>query len=121
MSFADDRRHIMVADVRRHLRKLRLTGDHMRVSSIHDLAAAVRGRRLDLGLSQAELAARTGVSRDWVNYFEAGKPTVELILVLRVLEALDLTLDVSAATGELASREAGSTDLDVLLDEYRRA
>ena len=72
----------------------------MRVSSIHDLAAAARGRRLELGLSQAELAARTGVSRDWINYFEAGKPTVELILVLRVLEVLGLKLDVSADTGE---------------------
>lgn len=91
----------------------------MRVSSIHDLAAAARGRRLELGLSQAELAARTGVSRDWINYFEAGKPTVELILVLRVLEVLGLKLDVSADTGEPASRTAGSTDLDALLDEYR--
>jgi len=93
----------------------------MRVRSIHDLAAAVRGRRLALGMSQAELAARAGVSRDWVNYFEAGKPTVELILVLRLLAALDLTVDVSEPADVHSSREAGRTDLDALLDEYRNA
>jgi transcriptional regulator with XRE-family HTH domain len=90
------------------------------VRSIHDLATTARGRRLELGLSQAGLAARTGVSRDWVNYFEAGKATVELIRVLRVLEALDLTLDVSADASEPAPRGTGSTDLDALLDEYGR-
>ena len=88
--------------------------------SIHDLAATARGRGIELGLSQAALAARTGVSRDWINYFEAGKSTVELILVLELLEALDLTLDVSANTGEPASRQVGSTDLDALLEEYGR-
>jgi HTH-type transcriptional regulator/antitoxin HipB len=92
----------------------------MRVNSINDLAAAVRGRRLALGLTQAELADRIGVSRDWVNYFESGKPTVELILVLRVLEGLDLTLDVSEPGNVRASHEAGPTDLDALLDEYRK-
>ncbi len=40
-------------------------------------AATARGRRFELGLSQAALANRAGVSRDWVNYFEAGKLTLE--------------------------------------------
>jgi HTH-type transcriptional regulator/antitoxin HipB len=93
----------------------------MRIRSIHNLASAARGRRLALGLSQADLAARAGISRDWVNYFEAGKPTVELILVLRVLEALDLRLDVSAPSDVPESRQAGSIDLDALLEEHRKA
>lgn len=93
----------------------------MRIRSIHDLAATVRGRRLALGLSQAGLAARAHVSRDWVNSFEAGKPTVELILVLRLLEALDLRLDVSEPGDAREPSPAGLTDLDALLDEYRRA
>ena len=97
------------------------TGEQMRVNSIHDLAATVRGRRVELGLSQAELATRARVSRDWVNYFEAGKPTVELILVLQILEALDLTLDISAATDNHVSRAPGSIDLDAWLDEYNSA
>jgi DNA-binding XRE family transcriptional regulator len=93
---------------------------HMRVRSIHDLASAARGRRLELGLSQAEIAARAGVSRDWVNSFEAGKPTVELILVLRILEALNLRLDVARSADLLDSCPPGSVDLDALLDEYRQ-
>jgi len=94
--------------------------DHMRVNSIHDLASAARGRRLDLGLSQAELASRAGVSRDWVNSFEAGKPTVELILVLKILEQLGLELDVADSADSQRSRPAGLVDLDALLDEYRQ-
>ena len=92
----------------------------MRVNSIHDLASAARGRRLDLGVSQAELAFRAGVSRDWVNSFEAGKPTVELILVLRILEQLGLELDVGDSADSQKARPAGLVDLDALLDEYRQ-
>lgn len=90
----------------------------MRVRSIHDLASAARGRRLELGLSQAELASRAGVSRDWVNSFEAGKTTVELILVLRILETLGLRLDVAGPAEPTDPRPAGSIDLDAHLDEY---
>ena len=90
----------------------------MRINSVHDLAAAARGRRIALGLSQAALAGRMGVSRDWVNSFEAGKPRVELILVLRVLEALDLRLE--AVTPDSSDAGHGATaSLDALLDEYR--
>ena len=89
----------------------------MRVNTIRDLAAVVRGRRQELGLSQAKLASRVGVSRDWVNYFEGGKATVELGLVLRVLDALQLQLDVAES---LSGGDAGGVDLDALLDEHRR-
>jgi HTH-type transcriptional regulator/antitoxin HipB len=93
----------------------------LRIDSIHDLAAAVRGRRLSLGLSQAEVAHRARVSRDWVNSYEAGKPTVELILVLRILETLDLRLEVTQSRGRDAASSANSADLDELLDAYESA
>jgi HTH-type transcriptional regulator / antitoxin HipB len=91
----------------------------MRVSSIRDLAVAVRGRRLDLGLSQASLAARARVSRQWISEFEAGKPTAELGLAIRLLEALDLRLDLIADEVDREPRVGGRVDLDALLDEYR--
>jgi HTH-type transcriptional regulator/antitoxin HipB len=69
----------------------------MRIRAPGDIAAAVRGRRLDLGLTQAAVATHAGVSRKWVYEFEAGKPSAELDQILRVLDALDLTLDVVAA------------------------
>jgi len=90
----------------------------MQIKSIRDLASTVRGRRQDLGLSQAEIAARAGVSRDWVNQIEAGKPKAEFGLVLRLLDALGLQLDTVPRDqgGHLSTR--GSVDLDALLDEY---
>lgn len=94
----------------------------MPVESIKDLAAAVRGRRLSLGLSQAALAARARVSRQWVSEFEAGKPTAELGLVIRLLDALDLRLELGEGHASAAPRPPhGAVDLDALLTEYRRA
>jgi HTH-type transcriptional regulator / antitoxin HipB len=88
----------------------------VRIRSIRQIAAAVRGRRGDLGLSQADLAKRANVSRKWIYEFEAGKSTAEFGLLLQVLDALDLTLELSrlddSATGE-------TVDLDALLDEHR--
>ncbi len=91
----------------------------MTVRSIGDLAAAVRGRRKDLGMNQAELARRAGVSRKWIYEFEAGKPTAELSLLLRVLDELGLALDVAPHPDVPASGEAETVNLDVLLDEHR--
>jgi y4mF family transcriptional regulator len=88
----------------------------MRVNSIKDLAAAVRGRRKEFGLSQAELAQRVGVSRKWIYEFEGSKPKAEFGLVLRVLDELALALDVSDA---VARRPVGVVDLDAVLDEHR--
>jgi HTH-type transcriptional regulator / antitoxin HipB len=91
----------------------------MKVNSMRDVAAAVRGRRKDLGLSQAGLATGVGVSRAWINTVEAGKPSVEFDLVLRLLDHLDLRLDL-AKPGNLGDVvKARSVDLDSVLDEYR--
>ncbi len=90
----------------------------MRIVSIADLAALVRGRRMDLGLSQGDLATRAKVSRRWVNEFEAGgKATAALGHVLRVLEALDVNLEATT-TGR--PRTVGDIDLDEILGDLRR-
>jgi HTH-type transcriptional regulator/antitoxin HipB len=93
-----------------------------KINSIRDLAAAARGRRLDLGLSQAELAARSRVSRQWISEFEAGKPTAELGLVIRLLDALGLRLNLDErGNGRGGDQPPRSTtvDLDALLEDYR--
>lgn len=89
----------------------------MRVVSLAHLAGAVRGRRMELGLTQAELAERAGVSRFWVNRFEARKQTAEIGLVLRVLDALGLEVDLRPRDdpGTGASVEGGLVDLDEFL------
>ncbi len=85
------------------------------IRSIRDLATAVRGRRLDLGLSQSALAERAHVSRQWIVELEAGKSTAEIGLVLRLLDALgfSLSLDEPGEAGKPA------VDLDALLDDHR--
>jgi HTH-type transcriptional regulator/antitoxin HipB len=85
------------------------------IRSTRDLAAAVRGRRKDLRLSQAGLAERAGVSRKWVYEFEDGKPTAELGLMLRVLDALDLQLTVGTPAADDHAREF----LDALIEDHR--
>lgn len=87
----------------------------MIVHAIADAAAAVRGRRLDRGLNQAELARRVGVSRKWISEFETGKPTAEFGLVIRVLEELGLILRIE---DEVSTPQ--SVSLDDLLEEHRR-
>jgi len=90
------------------------------IRSIRDLAVVVRGRRVDLGLSQAELASRAGVSRKWVYELEAGKATAEFGLILRVLDAMGLALEETATDDTSKSSEGSAVDLDGLIDEYRR-
>lgn len=85
------------------------------------MAAIVRGRRKELGLSQAEVAARAGVSRPWLSEFERGKPKAELHLALRLLEALDL--DMTLQSPDDASRGVGTEgapDLAAIVDSYSR-
>lgn len=92
------------------------------ISSIRGVAALARGRRMELGLSQAELAERAGVSRQWVSGFESGKPGAELRLVLALLDALGLRILIGEATeGGRAEIEpaGGESDLDALLDRHR--
>ncbi len=95
------------------------TGDRMTIRSIRDLAAAVRGGRKDLGMNQADLAERAGVSRKWIYEVEAGKPTVEFGLVLRVLDALGFDLELTPRGDPGQPGRSDTVDLDALLDEHR--
>ncbi|HSO29779.1 MAG TPA: helix-turn-helix domain-containing protein [Candidatus Sulfomarinibacteraceae bacterium] len=88
------------------------------IRTISDIANAVRGRRLQLGVSQDELSRRAGVSRKWIYEFEAGKAGAEFGIVLMVLEALGMRLALGTAP---ASEVAGGVDLDALLDDYTQS
>lgn len=90
-----------------------------RIRTPRQLGAIVRGRRLEIGLTQGELARRAGVSRDWLSTFEKGKPTVEFSHVLRLLEVLDLQLEVSAGGPSRRGPAPATVDLDALLNSYR--
>lgn len=69
----------------------------MRVNNAIDLGKHVRERRRAAGSTQQELADRAGVSRRWLSGLEAGKPSAEIGLVLRVIAALGLYADILPA------------------------
>jgi len=95
----------------------------MKIVSVNDLAASVRQARKRLGWTQAELAERSGVSRDWIIGLEKAKPSQEIALVLRTLKALDLNVsirsqDIGNWTQEalFPSQAASVVNLDELLE-----
>ncbi|WP_422880331.1 helix-turn-helix domain-containing protein [Microbacterium gawkjiense] len=57
----------------------------------------VAARRKRRGLTQQQLADATGVSRGWLARFETGVPGATLHRVLRVIEALNMEMEVSDA------------------------
>lgn len=63
--------------------------------TVADLANVIRGRRAELGLDQAELAARARVSRLWISEVENGKSGAGIARIMRTLAALDLNLAVT--------------------------
>lgn len=61
------------------------------MQSIHDtieLGKALRSARKQLGLTQPQLALATGVGVRFIVELEAGKPTIQMALALRVIDAL---------------------------------
>lgn len=92
----------------------------MRVVVPRDLALAVRARRRELGWSQQQLANRCGTSRKWLSQFEQGKPSVELGLILQVLEVLDLQLSVAPVNAQptVVRREDDEPVRRVDLDDH---
>jgi transcriptional regulator with XRE-family HTH domain len=89
------------------------------VKTMHDLSAVARGRRIELGLTQAELASRSGVSRDWLNSFERGKRTVEISLVFRLFDALGIAVEAMDAS-TVVDAPGGPPNLDAFLDGYQQ-
>lgn len=91
----------------------------MIVRSPKDLGVAVRARRKALTLDQGSLAAKVGVSRQWIGALEQGKPGAELALVLRTLRALDMPLSIG---DPLVAREGEghSVDIDAIVARARQ-
>jgi HTH-type transcriptional regulator/antitoxin HipB len=69
----------------------------MRIRAVDDFGAVARQRRQDLGLSQAELAERAGVTRQWLVRFERGNSEVSLSKVFALLSELGLVVRADAS------------------------
>lgn len=79
-------------------------------SRVMSLAVAVRRRRNELGLRQAELADLAGCSQRFVHTVEQGKPTLRLDKVLDLLEVLGLALLVVPGRGRIVAASEHSAD-----------
>lgn len=64
----------------------------MRITTVDEVAGAVRLARKERGWTQAQLAASAHVSRDLVNRLEGGSGRVEVAKVLDILAALGLAM-----------------------------
>lgn len=80
------------------------------------LGLIIRANRRARHWSQSELARAADVSRFWVSQMELGKPSSQIDLVLRALEALDLRLWVDSRDDGSDADDA-EADLGVSLDE----
>lgn len=78
-----------------------------------DLSAIIRGARIDRGLSQEDLAVRSGVSRKMINELERGASDPRMSNVLAILDSLGLALNARRAESE----KAPGIDLDSHLGE----
>jgi len=107
-------------------------GDNARMSSLADsmrslrpaeVGRTIRDRRRALGLDQASLAKRVGVSRQWIVEVERGKERAEIGLVLRTLAALGLEVTISPRAPRRKTPPRafvpGMVDLDAIVDRAR--
>lgn len=82
------------------------------IRSPHQLGAALRAARKQLGLTQPQLALAAGVGVRFIVDLEAGKPTLRLESVLRVIDALGGELQLSGLPTAEADPSIGSSAHD---------
>jgi transcriptional regulator with XRE-family HTH domain len=68
-----------------------------RVYTAASLGDAIRHYRTEAGLTQAELAAQTGLQRSYLSELEGGKETEQLKRLLRVLRHLGVRMTLDKA------------------------
>jgi len=66
------------------------------VRTPQDLARALRRGRTEAGLSQADVAARTGVDPSYISKIEGGRSSRLLNLIFDLLGLLDLHVTISS-------------------------
>jgi len=77
------------------------------IISARQLGSAVRAERKRRGITQVDLAERSGVSRAWLARFETGHPSASIEPLFRILQELGLGLT-------LTERRTSSAESSVL-------
>jgi y4mF family transcriptional regulator len=92
----------------------------IRIYRPEDIGALLKSYRRDRSLAQTDLAKKLGVSQRWISHAENGKPTLQLGLVLRVLNELGVELTAGAAAKSdkpRRVRRARVTSIDNIVDD----
>jgi len=94
----------------------------MRIQDERELGLLIREHRKRLGLDQAELATRVGVSRQWIVEVEKGKPRAEVGLLLRTLRVLGVTLHAEEERAQSSGDASPSSliDIDWIVERGRK-
>src|SRR5216117_3086473 len=92
-------------------RSLRREEAVVRVKTAKDLGNVVHDQRKASGMTQAELAARAGVSRLWVNQVESGHGGAAMAKVLQLLSALGLTMNVDGQRPSVVGEHRGERSI----------
>ena len=66
----------------------------IKTGDLGKLAGTIANRRKALGMSQEELAEKSGINQATVSYIESGKRIPTLINMVSVLSALDMVLKI---------------------------
>jgi HTH-type transcriptional regulator/antitoxin HipB len=72
-------------------------GSPFRIYTPASLGAAIRHYRRQAGLSQAELAERTGLHRSYLSELERGRETEQVKRVIRILKELGVRMTLEKA------------------------
>jgi HTH-type transcriptional regulator / antitoxin HipB len=75
------------------------------ISNAHTLGVTLRNARKHLGLTQPDLALAAGVGVRFIVDLEGGKPTVRLEHVLRVIDALGGSLELTGVEAKVYQAE----------------
>lgn len=82
------------------------------IHSTQQLGEALRAARKQLELTQSQLALAAGVGVRFIVDLEAGKPTLRLETVLRVIEALGGEINLSGLPVADTSKTTGGSGRD---------
>ncbi|MDD2223671.1 MAG: helix-turn-helix transcriptional regulator [Pseudomonas sp.] len=80
------------------------------IRSPKQLGDAVRAARKSIGLTQPQLALAAGVGVRFMVELEAGKPTLRLEHILRVIDALGGEFELSGLPSAAPVQQVGAAD-----------
>lgn len=83
----------------------------MKMRNVTEVGGLIQQRRTDLELTQAQVAGRANVSRDWIVSIENGRRlTVDFERLLRTLDVLGLTIEITVAEGHQSDADRAVLD-----------